>query len=731
MFGFRLSEYDYSNTLNHWRALEEKVGGADPWIKVMKYKLAAFYSAAQDQTIPKAPFADIDDKPNYLLGGKWCRWFRLFCKNSCEMCRQSFLTGLLFGVKKGCPRASADGLHQAKKETYKKLTTSPLERPPIDPEFVDLDDYISLSRDSIQTELIRTVREVFQKTRITVDDLFKLPFPSTSANYYSSRSKGGAVASIFEAMQKLDFSYPKECVVLEVGGVWDEESGEFSPTCVYRNGGREEMRNTEIDLYRQLLEMAKEERPLVETVALPESLKIRVITKGPALTGYVLKSFQTFVHGNLKRHSTFQLIGTPVTEGILDKIIGRLKPGEKFLSGDYKDATDGMNWWVSSTIAREIVNVLFQDWGDCQFVQEFSDLYVRSLIYHEIEDPDHPGEYGLQLNGQLMGSISSFPVLCLANAALCRWAMEKGEKKFLLLKKARLLINGDDCLFPANELTHRLWLSICPWYGMLPSVGKYYYSCNFCNINSTTYLYTPGSSRMELYPNTLILHWVERPFTLVKFVNFGILLNVKRSGTSMGPENIFDEYFTFSSNSYELIETFPEGLVDLCHRQYHRDFGRFATSNKIKIPWYVPKHFGGVGLAPYGDRGPSSLDRAACHYFYANKTRFQTIGKDMTWTVHKNVQAFLPIKGHSEDKSSYDNWYGHAVKTLFLRSCFDNNFDMLYKEPRNEYIRALRSAESAWQRVLKQKLSNYSFEIPQSDPKFYPNILPELESSCV
>jgi hypothetical protein len=725
LYGFDLIDLDYTKTLTHWRALEQTVEGADPWVKVCKYKLAAFYSCAQGCAVPPNPFPG--DRPDFLLGGKWARWFRIFSDRACIDCRQGFLTGLLFGVKKGCPRASSDGLVQARIKTFNQITTFPKEPSPQILPALDLE----INNDFVRRELERTVDEIFGETRLSFADLFKLPIPSTSANYYSSRSNGGAVSSIFENLSERWF-IPPPTISTEQSRSWNEDFDVWEDDEVGRIENQEQFRIHEIEEYEQLFKKALDEEPLVETVALPEALKVRVITKGPPLMGYVLKPFQSFIHGVLRRHSTFTLVGRPVSEDIVKEKIGLLRPGEKFLSGDYSAATDGMFSWISEVIAHRIVDCVFRDWKTT-FPDSFRELYLRSLTMHRICHPVS-GEPTFQKNGQLMGSISSFPILCIANATICRIVMERSEKRSLSLRRCRLLVNGDDCLFPCNEIGHALWLTICPYFGMEPSIGKYYWHNGFCNVNSTTYIYDPEHQDWALIPDSIILCKRSKPFRLVKFVNYGILLNLKRSGGPMGPESVFDEYFTFSSNSDELVDTFPDRLVAICYEQYIRDFGRFASSNHLKLPWFVPREYGGVGLRAYGRHRPTALDLGASYLIDADDVGFPTIKKETVWKFHEGVSLTLPKTISRFGDSQYDDWYGYATKVFFQTAVVDNNFDIIYSDHGRSPVKALRRSERTWSKYVQQiksgRVTNYVFEF-QAKSRLKPCVLGPIDGPCL
>jgi hypothetical protein len=95
-------------------------------------------------------------------------------------------------------------------------------------------------------------------------------------------------------------------------------------------------------------------------------------------------------------------------------------------------------------------------------------------------------------NGQLMGSILSFPVLCAINLASYWCALE--EYTGCTYKKEELpcLINGDDILFKSNDAFYTVWQKWITKAGFTLSVGKNYISPHFITVNSESWLHVRG-----------------------------------------------------------------------------------------------------------------------------------------------------------------------------------------------------------------------------------------------
>jgi hypothetical protein len=285
-----------------------------------------------------------------------------------------------------------------------------------------------LSRDSVRMQLRRTVIELFRG--ILYDDAarHKHIFPSIAASFADSRSKGGSFRSL------RNFAH--------ASGLCLETKGEDGPTAsrVLIREIENDERNVEEhiglgkcfvadicdvelaakELYESLIGHAMHEQPYVKAVGLAESLKVRVITKGAPYTSKILHPLQKFMWRVLKNHPTFFLVGSPVTARAVQDRLGKvLKDDQYYLSGDYSDATNQLAPWVTNCIAEAIAD-------EIGLRPEERELLLRSLTGNIVVDE---GEHKQQLWGQLMGSIVSFPILCIANAALCRWSLEVDRQR--------------------------------------------------------------------------------------------------------------------------------------------------------------------------------------------------------------------------------------------------------------------------------------------------------------
>lgn len=237
-----------------------------------------------------------------------------------------------------------------------------------------------------------------------------------------------------------------------------------------------------------------------------EPLKVRTITKGPAGLYAYCSQWQKSVHGKMKQLDQFRLIGRPVRgEDLLWARGHRQRQGWEFVSIDYSAATDKLNARLSQCMLALTVG------GDVSPMMY--DRLSRALGMHLVS---YPRKMNLpdveQANGQLMGSVMSFPILCLANASTITLAdmiwnqqvrrelldlIEDGatlgmDRLASVLDKLidsdmlkRFLVNGDDGLAYRPGGWRAVHEKVAREAGLTYSVGKVYAHAHYANINST------------------------------------------------------------------------------------------------------------------------------------------------------------------------------------------------------------------------------------------------------
>lgn len=639
--------------------------GHGSWKDLFKYKINAYFSFVMQQEIPPVPKGLEKHErllnPSFMFFGRAKRFVSKLNLN--EKTKIS-LAQSIAQSKKGAPPVSEEMVSEAEFKCFEHLSTPREDIPP----FI-LDDRVFehvINRDTMKYQLRRTVRELFGKKVPLWEDLAKPFVPSTNSNYNFSRNKlGGVGAFKFNGIGSIDGPLIRKGLgpVKLVGelttlygkaGISDQEKLDQTENLVKETIGLcfdtsrldEHWKNV---VYEDLLNAALKELPKTIVIGLPEPLKVRCITAGPPLTYAFLKPMQKWLWKILKSYSCFQLIGTPVTPEIVKNQFGRLGEKEEFISGDYKASTDNLHSWVSEALLEAFDEIWEENKVEGDKFSERKDeivsLMKRALTGHIILDPRLTGKlrkdqscwltttadedysedsFREQKEGQLMGSIISFIFLCLANAAMCRWAMEITEKKNLSLRNkcpqgydfCRLLINGDDCAFPANrKYGFDNWKDITSFGGLESSVGKTFRSRKFLTINSVQY---------QL--NISVLGWEEDSgmasdyeYEEIKYVNLGLVYGQKKDGIRN------KHFYNLGAVHRDLKNTCPPEYFSRATKIFLREAKRrkyitiyekgkkprivedpFGSILNAKVPYYLPEWLGGLGFVAPDNEIPVS-----------------------------------------------------------------------------------------------------------------------------
>lgn len=787
-------------TYGHWRDMVKDCGGN--WMKVAKYKLAAFtafysgdYMSSTDLELvkvleagkeaqvvtraqanarhtqvilPQSPFSDkITDRPDHLFGGGAGRWLTRQMKSNGE--KKAMLLASIKQSKKGMPRPNKQDL-QRKKEEFLDFITK--QQPQMKPSMTKVHkwaDYDKLHKDinfdinkfTAELELRRTVREVFvteqrddngqvilnEKNKpvmgpmkMTWEERVKAFVPSTSANYINSRKNGGAIGWLLEETDLLKgLRKPGGQLKVEHKEDQDEKitSDENFDGAIHID--ETDFKKSFETLWVRVLKHAVNEVPNVEPVALAEPLKVRMITKGPPGLMTLMRSYWKVIHKKMRQHRVFQLIGKPVNEEILMEVLGNsgLKYNEYYMSGDYEAATDNLHSWVSNIIADEIGNVL--DLGNMEKL-----FLKRSLTGHMFST-------GPQQTGQLMGSITSFTTLCIANATVCRWAMEIAQNNIIKLEDARMLINGDDVVLRSRSSVLDVWRQVSQFFGLKESVGKTYFSQTFLDINSTNFMIKPHKVMyksvttswkkkvtklgiLKVWPEETV-RLVERtnPFVQTPYVNAGLLFGLKRS---QGGINLNDQTSNndIGTKAEQLLALAPKEMKSQLMKKFlliHKEL-----LAKYKLPWYIPKWLGGLGLPTWSGGKPTELDlRIAQQIIFNWKNRRPVpMGKQETpWKIWQLAQRNLPQPLYTTEKGPHTEAYNDIIGRRCIDLLFDSDipFEKIYSEfsSVNSGVHAVRHNERIWRAGSYKKLPSPIEEWKLEFQALYPNYVQQKQRS--
>jgi len=215
----------------------------------------------------------------------------------------------------------------------------------------------------------------------------------------------------------------------------------------------------------------------VKAVGVQDAGKIRVITKS-SKNLKVLSVLQKALHKHLKTFPEFALTSRPLEHRELpaescsisvdlqqlgDRTLGPI------LSVDYKSATDLLHGDFQERLISEVIDRSGS--FELMTLKEIakSELRLgRRILY--------PDRSAYQRRGMLMGSLLSFPILCLVNAFVIR-----------RITKNSFLVNGDDAAFRATQDEREKWEMFASEIGLQPSQGKVYHSHDFVTLCSSYY----------------------------------------------------------------------------------------------------------------------------------------------------------------------------------------------------------------------------------------------------
>jgi hypothetical protein len=438
---------------------------------------------------------------------------------------------------------------------------------------------------------------------------------------------------------------------------------------------------------------------------------------------------QKFLWKTLQRHPIFTLIGRPITAEILQDRLGKLQGDEKFLSVDYTDATNEMYSFCSSAAALAISFA-------CGFTTDEYEFLERALVGHIIVDPSSRGRVSLpQQHGQLMGSVVSFPILCIVNAAICRYAKEQETGRPWSLDQLPLLINGDDAAIRCTTDYKDIWEKAASTCGLAPSVGKVYYSAEFLNMNSSTFDYSDeGFGTFEGSRGGLrTLH-----YKLVDDLNFGLLLGLKRSGLKSDITDLSEG--SLGTKAQELIARCPPPLREAVLTQFiHRNLD---SLKRFSIPWFIPEEFGGVGLPEVGKWRCEDKWLRVCRKIYDHPEKFKLPSRapdHVSWKVWQNACKRFPAVALPSLISDFatvrgDNVFSETISLNSLRgrACVEQLFRArrlsdLFSEKNSDTTAAAnyyRKASRVWLNALHDK------SIPLPEP-FSRDGFPKYASSTL
>jgi hypothetical protein len=381
----------------------------------------------------------------------------------------------------------------------------------------------------------------------------------------------------------------------------------------------------------------------VHASAIPEPLKVRTVTKGPAGRAWQSAFAQRALWKHLGNFGCFDLTKGPMVEEQVKRVhnnakvhdkrnVGsneclgsttEVKPRELWCSGDYSAATDGIDIRQTKDALKAFCDhqqLICPTW-----TPEVTEVLESELLEQQIEYSAHPSVK--QANGQLMGSKLSFPFLCLINMVGYWNSLESYYQRDVdITELDDFLVNGDDILFKTNDDHYEHWKNSVASLGLKLSVGKNYIHRKLFTVNS------------ELYEET------DYGFRRYFYLNLGSLFaqeSCERIEITSGP--LWDRYNWMMLGSLNR---------DRLHRRfihYHLDDIKKITSDGL-INLFLPQERGGCGFDQFVPFDVTYLQRK-----YASALWLSTCGHPEDLQKRKIVTEDAPITYQKRSKQ-YQYW---------------------------------------------------------------------------
>ena len=653
----------------------------------VSYRGAALFSWFMRQPMPACPdFLVLDGKPLFHFPGLY--QLDSVIRNSKDNDRRKAFVNSLLYLKRGMPRADEEKLEAKTWDTFHALTRRHRAS--------SLAEHLEhgMWRELVKRRLPAIVNEIYRPFSnlswwSEVDMIPKIP--SRNSHFCYPRRTFGALESCYHGYleagnrehmmcpgeQKSDHFYDEKNVL--TGRQFNLQQVEWiHPNFLIRD---QDAIIPEVPLLLDRLtrrirfgdwlidrRIGRLQIPFAELHSLAEPCKIRTISKGQDHLYSALSIIQKMMFDGLSRFKQF-LCWRPVDSCILSSVLHDPLTGEFFVSGDYKAATNNIN----PELTRFTMNLIARA---TDMPDDLVDLCHKALTDHEVcfggpfsydgsrKGWRMPGFCSAEQKwGQLMGSPISFPILCLINFAAISVAIHEpvyvlGRRVCTIprsVRDERIIVNGDDCVFVANERERLRWERCTAACGLELSVGKTYYSPEWLIINSTMYTLRinkpiPCVSSLQCVDSVADDHRCR--FNPIGFLNLSLMFGLKRAGSDdYDPTDVCKDPMrdgTIGSRLEKLTSNLPSDVADYAYSAFIADHRSRLPNNQI--PWFVPEWLGGFGLPPRPSLG---FDADTRDYEIASASILRP-------DIWEPVRIFSSAPGSSKTFPQINRWLEHC-----------------------------------------------------------------------
>jgi hypothetical protein len=298
--------------------------------------------------------------------------------------------------------------------------------------------------------------------------------------------------------------------------------------------------------YRELLEIGVPEPPFRrQVVAIPEPLKVRVITKHEPFESPLWADFQRTLMRYMAKFN-WLLCGKDWQPVVFKTLAG---PGRVIVSDDGSAATDSIH--PDLTISCVLSKIPKQ-------VRKLFEVCWTGLLEYQMQDG---GFFVQQVNGQAMGDRRSFPILCLIHgAAKIAWFRKHGLEP-------RFFVNGDDGVASVPKELLEDYLS---WMSQLWELNppKTYVHERFLSFNSKMFDAIHGNE--------------------ISIIRWNLIYRKHKYGGTLTDPRVWNK----------VLKDCPPGSELALWREFNSHWAKEMKRITKGNNWFLPCWVGGLGLEP-------------------------------------------------------------------------------------------------------------------------------------
>jgi hypothetical protein len=458
----------------------------DVWLKHIKYILTYPLAKYLRNELPSPP----SDSAPWQPSGPLKQWMsrRLMCYNN----QNTHLWYSWFQAKRSSLPAS-DEIVQATYDKHLATLTK------VDPGLENKKTVSRILNNKLFNEVLESISKEVSKTLRTTP-VFEEHTPSRSASFEKTRKEMGSFGFLREAAEIDYILSPSELEkMVFVPRLFSSKSLAYEANVVVEvraPSGREDW--SSLRHHIESIDLSANLNCTIQGIL--EPMKVRVISKGNAVPYYSCKPLQKALHGAIRHLPPFRLTGKTFCPTDMIDLYQKVRPTDEWFSIDYSAATDGLSWQYAGAIFAQVIRRL-PHWQQA--------LALKVLGPHNLHYPVEIGRpciqfKGVMTNGQLMGSVLSFPILCLANLGVYLDVTEQSQADWTAEERLNhVLVNGDDMVYAADPSLWPTHCSVAGQVGLEMTVGKAYRHRSYANINSTSVNYNIQScERTDFNPET-------------------------------------------------------------------------------------------------------------------------------------------------------------------------------------------------------------------------------------